>query len=131
MKKTQKRITTLIFLLIVIFLPFITLVSKKENFSELENRVLSKKPEFSLENWFDKSFMNDFESYVSDHFLGREKWITKKIDIMEKNNMHCLQKVGIVRYNAFSDTGSDLCFALALLDFENNAKNTLNVLTKR
>ena len=68
-------------MLIVIFLPFITLVSKKENFSELENRVLSKKPEFSLENWFDKSFMNDFESYVSDHFLGREKWITKKIDI--------------------------------------------------
>lgn len=81
MKKTQKRITALIFLLIVIFLPFITLVSKKENFSELENRVLSKKPEFSLENWFDKSFMNDFESYVSDHFSGREKWITKKIDI--------------------------------------------------
>lgn len=81
MKKTQKRITALIFLLIVILLPFITLVSKKENFSELENRVLSKKPEFSLENWFDKSFMNDFESYVSDHFLGREKWITKKIDI--------------------------------------------------
>ena len=78
MKKTQKRITALIFMLIVIFLPFITLVSKKENFSELENRVLSKKPEFSLENWFDKSFMNDFESYVSDHFSGREKWITKK-----------------------------------------------------
>lgn len=46
--------------------------------------------------------------------------IAKKIDIMEKNNMHCLQKIGIVRYNAFSDTGSDLCFALALLDFENN-----------
>ena len=39
--------------------------------------------------------------------------INKKID-------SCIQKVGIVRYNAFSDTGSDLCFALALLDFENN-----------
>lgn len=39
---------------------------------------------------------------------------------MKKNTEKCIQKVGIVRYNAFSDTGSDLCFALALLDFEDN-----------
>lgn len=30
----------------------------------------------------------------------------------------CIQKVGMVRYNAFEDTGSDLCFAIALLDYE-------------
>lgn len=29
---------------------------------------------------------------------------------------HCLQKVGIVRYSAFQDTGSDLSFSLAILD---------------
>ncbi len=46
--------------------------------------------------------------------------IRSQIDKMEKNAMHYIQKVGIVRYNAFSDTGSDLCFALALLDFEDN-----------
>lgn len=32
----------------------------------------------------------------------------------------CIQKVGIVRYSAFKDTGSDLSFALALLDNDNN-----------
>ena len=32
----------------------------------------------------------------------------------------CIQKVGMVRYNAFKDTGSDLSFALALLDDNNN-----------
>ena len=32
----------------------------------------------------------------------------------------CIQKVGIVRYNAFRDVGSDLSFAIALLDRENN-----------
>lgn len=32
----------------------------------------------------------------------------------------CLQKVGLVRYNAFKDTGSDLSFALAILDKYNN-----------
>jgi len=32
----------------------------------------------------------------------------------------CLQKVGLVRYNAFKDTGSDLSFTLAILDEYNN-----------
>ena len=32
----------------------------------------------------------------------------------------CVQKIGIVRYSAFRDTGSDLSFALALLDEKNN-----------
>lgn len=32
----------------------------------------------------------------------------------------CIQKVGLVRYNAFRDVGSDLSFAIALLDREDN-----------
>ncbi len=32
----------------------------------------------------------------------------------------CIQKVGLVRYNAFRDVGSDLSFAMALLDRNNN-----------
>lgn len=58
----------------------------------------------------------------------------KKVDIVEaKNNeiieycrvideniKRCSQKIGIVRYNAFKDTGSDLSFALAILDDYNN-----------
>ena len=32
----------------------------------------------------------------------------------------CIQKVGIVRYTAFEKVGSDLSFALALLDEKNN-----------
>lgn len=39
---------------------------------------------------------------------------------LEKNMNKCIQKVGMVRYNAYQRTGSDLCFALALLDFEDN-----------
>ncbi len=31
----------------------------------------------------------------------------------------CIQKVGLVRYSAFKDTGSDLSFTLALLNEEN------------
>ena len=37
------------------------------------------------------------------------------------NNMQkCVQKIGIVRYNAYQDVGSDLSFTLAMLDNKNN-----------
>ena len=42
----------------------------------------------------------------------------------------CIQKIGIVRYNAFKDTGSDLSFALALLD-ENNTGVVMNGIYSR
>lgn len=41
----------------------------------------------------------------------------KKLD---EDMAACIQKVGIVRYSAFKDMGSDLSFALALLDEKNN-----------
>jgi len=41
----------------------------------------------------------------------------KRIDRMSQN---CIQKIGIVRFNAFEDTGSDLSYAIALLDAANN-----------
>ena len=57
-----------------------------------------------------------------------------KVDKVEKQNIEineycksldtqlegCIQKIGIIRYNAFKDTGSDLSFALAMLDDKNN-----------
>ena len=49
-----------------------------------------------------------------------EDRINKRCNEIEKNMEKCLQKVGIVRYNAFSETGGSLSFALALLDFENS-----------
>lgn len=39
---------------------------------------------------------------------------------LNKEINKCIKKVGIVRYSAFKDMGSDLSFALALLDEFNN-----------
>ena len=49
---------------------------------------------------------------------------------MDKNISKCIQKVGMVRYSAFKDTGSDLSFALALLD-ENDSGVVLNGIYSR
>lgn len=38
---------------------------------------------------------------------------------LEKNITKCIQRIGLIRYSAFKDTGSDLSFTLALLNEEN------------
>lgn len=49
---------------------------------------------------------------------------------LDKDMATCIQKVGIVRYSAFKDMGSDLSFALALLD-EDNTGVVLNGIYSR
>ena len=39
---------------------------------------------------------------------------------LDNDMIKCIQKIGIVRYSAFKDIGSDLSFTLALLDEKND-----------
>lgn len=48
------------------------------------------------------------------------KEVHSRLDIIENRLSFCIQKVGIVRYNAFNDVGSDLSYSIALLDNNNN-----------
>lgn len=42
--------------------------------------------------------------------------IIEECNRMKKNIKSCIQKAGIVRYNAFGDVGGELSYAIALLD---------------
>ena len=57
---------------------------------------------------------------IVDEMMKKSKNHEEEIIRLENNLKKCVQKVGIVRYNAFSETGGSLSFALALLDFENS-----------
>ncbi|ERM91615.1 MULTISPECIES: DUF4446 family protein [Caldanaerobacter] len=46
--------------------------------------------------------------------------IRVKVNALEKEGRRAIKKVGIVRYNAFPDVGSDLSYSIALLDEEDN-----------
>ena len=59
--------------------------------------------------------------------LGKGKDIEEDLENYISN---CIQKVGIVRYSAFKDTGSDLSFAVAMLD-ENNTGVVFNGIYSR
>lgn len=80
MRLKQLKISALIFIILLIVLPIATAFSKKETKSDMENRTLATFPKFSIQSVRDKSFMNGFESYISDHFIGRIKWIELKVD---------------------------------------------------
>lgn len=46
--------------------------------------------------------------------------LSKECQRLDKLSKHTIQKVGIVRFNAFEDTGSDLSYAVAMLDANRN-----------
>lgn len=59
--------------------------------------------------------------------LERSKKIDEKINEMEshfnsidRSLLNCIQKIGIVRFNAFENTGSDLSFSIVLMDNNDN-----------
>ena len=62
-----------------------------------------------------KNYLKEVEAIKKDN--SEIKGYYTKLD---QDMASCIQKVGLVRYNAFKDVGSDLSFAIALLDGNNN-----------
>ncbi len=72
-----------------------------------------------------KVYINKVEKVEKEN-----KEIEDYCESLNKEIAKTIKKVGIVRYNAFKDTGSDLSFALALLN-ENNDGVVLNGIYSR
>ena len=79
-----------------------------------------------------KNIEEDLENYMYkvSNVEKQNAEIYNQIKNINQDLTKCIQKVGIVRYTAFKDTGSDLSFALALLD-ENNDGVVLNGIYSR
>lgn len=91
MKNKQKIISAIMFLVILFAVPIANAIIKKQSFSEIENRNLAIFPDISLKTIADKSFMNDAEEYISDHFIGRTLWVKGKVTseiLMGKNEIN-------------------------------------------
>lgn len=91
-------------------------------FNMVKVHALSKKY-----NTFIKSFDGiDMEDSLK-RFVDRvDKVYLKNLELenhcnqIDKTLLSCFQKIGVIRYNAFADMGSDLSFAIALLDGNDN-----------
>lgn len=76
MNRTIK--TTLVAVLagITLLLSLATILAPKKDFSENENRVLEAFPKLSADTVKDGTFMSNTETYVSDHFILRDYFMT-------------------------------------------------------
>lgn len=68
-----------------------------------------------------KNIEEDLENYMYrvERVERQNAEIISYCKNLDEEVAKCIQKVGMVRYSAFKDTGSDLSFAVAMLD-ENN-----------
>lgn len=100
---------------IILLIAFIVMMIKLSSINK-KYRIFLKK----LGNG--KNIEEDLENYMYrvERVEKQNNEIMTYIKNIETDLTNCIQKVGIVRYNAFKDTGSDLSFALALLDEKNN-----------
>lgn len=101
--------------LCILFIAFVIIMIK---FVSLNKRY----KEFMKKIGNGKNIEEDLENYMYrvERVEKQNAEIKGFIEAMDKNMANCIQKIGIVRYNAFKDTGSDLSFALAMLDEKNN-----------
>lgn len=123
--KTDAFLLTIFVLMIVLLIAFVILLVK---FSSLNKRYQN----FMKKLGSSENLEEDLGTYMYrvDKVEKQNAEISNQIKQIDHNLTNCIQKVGMVRYNAFKDTGSDLSFALALLD-ENNSGVVLNGIYSR
>lgn len=118
MEEIFKYIDTNIFLNIIIFLLIILNIINTIKLSKLRKKYEKFMKKLGNGNNIEEilsKYINTVENVEIEN-----QHLKNYCNKLDKDMAKCLQKIGIVRYNAFKDTGSDLSFTLALLDEENN-----------
>ncbi len=111
---TNLIILTMMIMVFIIFI--LTIVNRikisklKKRYEKIINEVSDKNIEGILLDYYEK-----VESVRKEN-----KNINANIDRVNHNMKQCAQKIGVVRYNAFEDVGSDLSFSIAILDKNDN-----------
>jgi len=67
-----------LFALFLLFVFCMDMTATNRQFSEMENRVLTQKPKFTVEKLVANEYTMDYEEYVNDQFIWRDRWITMK-----------------------------------------------------
>ncbi|HEY9187780.1 MAG TPA: DUF4446 family protein [Ignavibacteria bacterium] len=99
---------------IILFFLIISNRSKLNRLKRKYNRFMSLEGEKNLEELLD-SIINKTE-----FIINKNKEIDNNIEKIDNKLVRCIQKVGVIRYNAFENMGSDLSYSIALLDYNDN-----------
>ncbi|NLD48401.1 MAG: DUF4446 family protein [Clostridiaceae bacterium] len=97
-------------LVIILFFIYISINRKLKKISSKYNDILNCTEDRNISDLL----INNFE--LTNKIIVKNKELENRLNYCERNLKQCVQKVGIVRYKAFDDVGSDLSFAVAILD---------------
>lgn len=104
------------FLLMITFLVFLFIIGKA--YHQLNSRYVEFMSKLGEGDKVEK-ILSEYLKIVDEN-AQKIKEQDEKINRLEANLKKCVQKVGLIRYNAYGDTGSDLSFTMALMDSEDN-----------
>ena len=83
-RKRKAQIANLIgkiFILILFLVMIVNLIVPDREESEMENRALESRPSFNMTTIMTGDFMEQWESYLSDQFVGRNMWRSIKVGL--------------------------------------------------
>lgn len=74
-EKKNALFTTAVIAAIILIFTIADLCRDDRIYSETENRLLAARPTVSRENIFSGKYAENYEAYVTDQFVSRDKWI--------------------------------------------------------
>lgn len=86
----KAKFRIILFAALLFSLSLFNITSPTRTFSDRENRFLEKFPDISLKNIVNGKFNDKFQTYSSDQFIFRDKWISLKtridLSFLKKDN---------------------------------------------
>ncbi|MGL4762865.1 MAG: DHHW family protein [Sarcina sp.] len=77
-KNSYYKTLAILFIAVIGLVTILNILLPDKDFSESENRVLSKNPKFSLERLVDGRYTKKYEKYKTDQFIGRDTFMGVK-----------------------------------------------------
>lgn len=116
LQQLQQNMPLVLFVLCIVVLAFaIALFYMAQKLYHLRKRLDGftgghVRPDVKLEEVLTK--------YAEDVTLvkGHTVDLLRRVGQLEDNMVYCNQKVGVIRYNPYEESGGNLCFAVAILD---------------
>ena len=113
--KTDNFLIFLCVIVLLLLVGFLIILIKLSKLSKKYNNFIKK-----IGNG--ENIQEDLENYMYrvERTEKQNAEILFDINNLKEDLKKCVQKVGIIRYSAYEDTGSDLSFTLALLNDKND-----------
>ena len=98
------------FLILILFIISFSNIIKLRKLKVKYNRFMNGLNGASMEKVLEECI------YKVNEVVEKNKEIEYQLNAVERSMYYCVQKVGVIRYNAFDNVGSDLSFSIALLN---------------